>query len=70
MSSFQDLGFFFVHNNSEAEAQRSYLWVIVKEKPFNLEKTTYSVLSVLVLTYDHIKQKLPIKKSTNFIEFF
>ena len=29
-----------------------YLMVIVKEKPLNLEKTTSSVLPVLILIYD------------------
>ena len=65
---------FFVHNNPEAEAQKSYahtlslcpviqrgmrvtslglcLRVIVNEKFLNLEKTTPSVLSGLLLIYD------------------
>ena len=30
------------------------LWVIVNEKPLNLEKTTSSVLSVLLSFYDNI----------------
>ena len=76
MSSFWIFGF-FVHNNLEAEAKRSYshaalsyktereharnslgfyLRVIMNEKPINLEKrhlhlekTTFSILSVLLL---------------------
>ena len=71
MSSFQDFGV-FIHNNHEAEAQRSYVHVALnyniesenarnsfellpqgycERKPLNLEKTTSSVLSVLLLIY-------------------
>ena len=76
MSSSQDLGI-FVHNNTEAEAQRSYahaverepiltplvfcIRVIVTEKPLNLEKTTSSILSVLLSTYAY-KQHFSIRR--------
>ena len=39
---------FFVHNNLEAEAQGSYAHAALNKKR---EKTTYSVLSVLLLIY-------------------
>ena len=82
MSSFRDLGF-FVHNNPEAEAQRSSvqvahalslscssvrylrgtslgfcLRVTVNQKTLNLDKTTFSVLSVLLLIYEGEEQNL------------
>ena len=36
------------------------LMVIVNSKPLNLEKTTSSVLSVLLLIYDWKKQKMKV----------
>ena len=69
MSSFKDIGFFFVHNNLEAEAQRSSKLNdktkiehvhtsfgllpegYCEQKPVNVEKTTSSVLSVLLFIY-------------------
>ena len=72
MSSFQDLGV-FLYNNPEAEAHdalnykteresmRTFLGfclrVIVNEKPINLEKTTSSILSILVLMYGSTDEK-------------
>ena len=46
---------------------------IVNEKPLNLEKTTCSVLSVLLLIYDqdnHIFDVLPISTGINLGHFF
>ena len=54
MMSFQDLGsIFFVHNKPEAEAKRIYAHDLSLSCNSTLhEKTTYSVLSVLILIYD------------------
>ena len=69
MSSFQDLGF-FVHNNPKLRTCREKIMLVApwgfclrvidycERKPQNLEKTTTSVLSALLLIYNLAELKL------------